>query len=363
MKSMKIKLNNLSNSVSYSRPLVIAGPCSAESNAQMLSTARELKKINTHIFRAGIWKPRTRPNSFEGVGTPALEWMNNVQKETGLKVITEVANSNHVNEILKHDIDMIWIGARTVGNPFAIQEIVDSLKGVDMPIFIKNPLNADLNLWLGAIERFYNAGFRNIIAIHRGFFSYRTQKYRNIPQWQLPVELKRLIPELPVICDPSHIAGNRTLINEISQTALDLNFDGLMIETHIDPENALSDQEQQLSPIQLNELLEKLVVRNQSVNNIETASSLEYLRSQIDELDDKLIDVLQNRMNLAELIGLDKKANDITILQPERWRFILEDRMKKGIAKGLSDEFVILLLRAIHQESINIQTKVMNSNK
>ena len=361
---MKIKLNNISDYISSStKPLVIAGPCSAESNMQMLSTAKELAKINTDIFRAGIWKPRTRPNSFEGIGTPALEWMNNVQKETGLKVITEVANSSHVDQILKHNIDMIWIGARTVGNPFAIQEIVDSLKGVDIPIFIKNPLNADLNLWLGAIERFYNAGFKNIIAIHRGFFSYGVQKYRNVPQWQLPVELKRLIPELPIICDPSHIAGNRTLINEISQTALDLNFDGLMIETHIDPVNALSDKEQQLSPIQLKELLENLVVRSQSVTNEDTASSLRDLRSQIDKLDDKLINVLQDRMDLAELIGIDKKTNDITILQPERWKYILEDRLKKGVAKGLSDEFIILLLRAIHQESINIQTRVMNSNK
>jgi chorismate mutase len=361
---MKIKLNNISNYISSStKPLVIAGPCSAESNLQMLSTAKELVKTNTHIFRAGIWKPRTRPNSFEGIGTPALEWMNNVQKETGLKVITEVANSSHVDQILKHSIDMIWIGARTVGNPFAIQELVDSLKGVDIPIFIKNPLNADLNLWLGAIERFYNAGFKNIIAIHRGFFSYGVQKYRNVPQWQLPVELKRLIPDLPIICDPSHIAGNRTLINEISQTALDLNFDGLMIETHIDPINALSDKEQQLSPIQLKELLENLVVRSHSVTNQDTASSLRDLRSQIDKLDDKLIKVLQDRMDLAELIGIDKKTNDITILQPERWKYILEDRLKKGVAKGLSDEFIILLLRAIHQESINIQTRVMNSNK
>ena len=361
---MKIKLNNISDYISSStKPLVIAGPCSAESNMQMLSTAKELVKTNTHIFRAGIWKPRTRPNSFEGIGTPALEWMNNVQKETGLKVITEVANSSHVDQILKHNIDMIWIGARTVGNPFAIQEIVNSLKGVDIPIFIKNPLNADLNLWLGAIERFYNAGFKNIIAIHRGFFSYGVQKYRNVPQWQLPVELKRLIPDLPIICDPSHIAGNRTLINEISQTALDLNFDGLMIETHIDPINALSDKEQQLSPIQLKELLENLVVRSHSVTNQDTASSLRDLRSQIDKLDDKLINVLQDRMDLAELIGIDKKTNDITILQPERWKYILEDRLKKGVAKGLSDEFIILLLRAIHQESINIQTRVMNSNK
>ena len=361
---MKIKLNNISDYISSStKPLVIAGPCSAESNMQMLSTAKELAKINTDIFRAGIWKPRTRPNSFEGIGTPALEWMNNVQKETGLKVITEVANSSHVDQILKHNIDMIWIGARTVGNPFAIQEIVDSLKGIDIPIFIKNPLNADLNLWLGAIERFYNAGFKNIIAIHRGFFSYGVQKYRNVPQWQLPVELKRLIPDLPIICDPSHIAGNRTLINEISQTALDLNFDGLMIETHIDPVNALSDKEQQLSPIQLKELLENLVVRSQSVTNEDTASSLRDLRSQIDKLDDKLINVLQDRMDLAELIGIDKKTNDITILQPERWKYILEDRLRKGVAKGLSDEFIILLLRAIHQESINIQTRIMNSNK
>ena len=359
---MKIKLNNISNYISSStKPLVIAGPCSAESNLQMLSTAKELVKTNTHIFRAGIWKPRTRPNSFEGIGTPALEWMNNVQKETGLKVITEVANSSHVDQILKHSIDMIWIGARTVGNPFAIQELVDSLKGVDIPIFIKNPLNADLNLWLGAIERFYNAGFKNIIAIHRGFFSYGVQKYRNVPQWQLPVELKRLIPDLPIICDPSHIAGNRTLINEISQTALDLNFDGLMIETHTDPDNAWSDAAQQITPEVLVKMMEDLKIRTLTSNEADYKNKLNTLRTQIDVIDHGILETLGKRMKVAVSIGELKKQKNVAVLQTKRWNEILGNMILEGEKKGLSEEFVLKMFKAIHQESINNQEKVINS--
>ena len=361
---MKIKLDRLSSYIHDSvKPLLIAGPCSAESNEQMLATAIELKKTNTSIFRAGIWKPRTRPNSFEGVGTPALEWLKNVKEETGLKVITEVAKPKHVEQVLKYNIDMLWIGARTTGNPFAIQDIAESLRGVDIPVFVKNPLNADIDLWLGTIERFYNAGVKKIVAVHRGFFAYGSKKYRNVPQWQLPVELKRLVPGIPLICDPSHIAGDKMLVKEVSQTAMDLNFDGLMIETHIDPKNALSDQQQQLNPMELKELQDNLIIRNRDVTDKEVASSLKELRSQIDRLDDKLIDVLRERMHLAQLIGLDKKNNDITILQPERWKYILQDRTGKGIKEGLSNEFLILLLRAIHQESINIQMKVMNSKE
>ena len=361
---MEIKLDKLSSYIHDSvKPLLIAGPCSAESNEQMISTAIALKKTNTSVFRAGIWKPRTRPNSFEGVGIPALEWLKNVRLETGLKVITEVANPKHVDQVLKNDIDMLWIGARTTGNPFAIQDIADSLKGVDIPVFIKNPLNADMDLWLGAIERFYNSGLKKIVAVHRGFFAYGSKKYRNIPRWQFPVELKRLIPGIPLMCDPSHIAGDKMLVKEVSQTALDLNFDGLMIETHIDPKNALSDQHQQLNPVELKELIDSLIIRNKSITDKEVATSLKELRSQIDTLDDELINVLKDRMHLAQLIGLDKKNNDITVLQPERWKYILEDRIGKGIEGGLSNEFLILLLRAIHQESINIQMKVMNSKE
>ena len=232
---MGIKLDKLSSELNTNSPLIIAGPCSAESQQQLLSTANSLKEIGIKIFRAGIWKPRTRPNSFEGVGEIGLEWLKNVRSETNMKIMTEVANPNHLDDILKNDIDMIWIGARTTGNPFAVQEIANALKGVDIPVFVKNPLNEDLNLWIGAIERFHNSDIKQILAIHRGFFAYGSQKYRNIPQWQIPVELKRIMPSIPLLCDPSHIAGHRSLVKEVSQTAFDLNFDGLMIESHINP--------------------------------------------------------------------------------------------------------------------------------
>ena len=259
---MNLDLKNLSSRIIPNRPLIISGPCSAESQSQLLNTASQLKEINIDIFRAGIWKPRTRPNGFEGVGLPALEWLKNVKLETGLKVITEVANPFHLDKILENDIDMIWIGARTTGNPFAVQEIADAIKGVDIPVFIKNPLIPDLNLWVGAIERFYNSGIKDIVAIHRGFYNDISEDYRNLPEWKIPIKLKSLIPEMPLICDPSHIAGRKGLVTDISRLALDYDFDGLMIESHINPKSALTDQYQQLEPEELKILLNSLEKEN-----------------------------------------------------------------------------------------------------
>jgi chorismate mutase len=359
---MGIDLDKLSSELNTNSPLIIAGPCSAESQQQLLLTANALKEIGIKIFRAGIWKPRTRPNSFEGVGDIGLEWLKNVKSETNMKIMTEVANPNHLDKVLENDVDMIWIGARTSGNPFAVQEIANALKGVDIPVFVKNPLNEDLNLWIGAIERFHNSDIKQISAIHRGFFAYGSQKYRNIPQWQIPVELKRIMPSIPLICDPSHIAGHRSLVKEVSQTAFDLNFDGLMVESHFNPNNALSDKDQQLPASELKKLLSNLVLRQNTISDDDVALSLKDLRSQIDTLDLDLIDILVKRMIIAQKIGLKKKDNGITILQPERWEYILKDRVLNGKQGGLSNEFLILLLRAIHQESINIQTDIMNKS-
>ena len=359
---MGIDLDKLSSKLNTNSPLIIAGPCSAESQQQLLLTAHSLNEIGIKIFRAGIWKPRTRPNSFEGVGNIGLEWLRNVKSETNMKIMTEVANPNHLDKVLENDVDMIWIGARTSGNPFAVQEIANALKGVDIPVFVKNPLNEDLNLWIGAIERFHNSNIKQISAIHRGFFAYGSQKYRNIPQWQIPVELKRIMPSIPLICDPSHIAGHRSLVQEVSQTAFDLNFDGLMVESHVNPNDALSDKDQQLTASELKKLLSNLVLRQNTISDDDVALSLKDLRSQIDTLDLDLIDILVKRMIIAQKIGLKKKDNGITILQPERWEYILKDRVLNGKKGGLSNEFLILLLRAIHQESINIQTDIMNKS-
>ena len=346
--------------ITFNKPLIIAGPCSAESQQQLLKTANELKKHNNLLFRAGVWKPRTRPNSFEGIGEKALKWLDIVKKETGLKTTTEVANAMHVEEALKYDIDVFWIGARTTVNPFAVQEIADALKGTNKPIMVKNPINPDINLWMGAIERFNAVGLTKIAAIHRGFFAYNNSKYRNIPQWQLPIELRQRIPGIPMICDPSHISGNRNLIFDISQKAIDMNYDGLMIETHINPNEALSDNSQQVNPDQLNNILNNLVIRNSEIENDEFKSSLKELRIQIDDLDNELLDVLKRRMNVAEKIGIHKKEKGVTILQSKRWKQLFSSRIQNGVKSGLSEEFMSRLLKAIHQESINRQTKIMN---
>jgi chorismate mutase len=341
------------------RPLIIAGPCSAESEEQVLNTARMIAALDVPIFRAGIWKPRTRPNAFEGVGSVGLPWLQTVKQETGMLVSIEVANVKHVYEALKYGIDILWIGARTSANPFAVQEIADSLKGVKIPVFVKNPVNPDVDLWIGAIERINQAGIDQIAAIHRGFSSYEKSIYRNAPHWQVPIELRRRIPELPIITDPSHICGNRDLIYDISQKAMDLNFDGLIIETHEHPDKAWSDAKQQVTPEGLKNVLDRLILRQSDVDE-NMMLTLAVLRDQIDKLDDKLINLIEERMKVVERIGNYKKENNITILQNKRWDDMLRSRLILGERKGLSEDFISKVFRAIHQESINNQTRIMN---
>lgn len=341
------------------RPLIMAGPCSAESEEQVLNTARLIAAMDIPVFRAGIWKPRTRPNAFEGVGSLGLPWLQTVKQETGMLVSTEVANVKHVYEALKYGIDIIWIGARTSANPFAVQEIADSLKGVKIPVFVKNPVNPDVDLWIGAIERINQAGIEQIAAIHRGFSSYEKSIYRNAPHWQVPIELRRRIPELPIITDPSHICGSRDLIYDISQKAMDLNFDGLIIETHEQPDKAWSDAKQQVTPEELKNVLDRIILRRPDVDE-EMMLTLAVLRDQIDKLDDKLINLIEERMKVVEDIGNYKKENNITILQNKRWDDMLRSRLILGERKGLSEDFISKLFRAIHQESINKQTHIMN---
>jgi 3-deoxy-7-phosphoheptulonate synthase len=343
------------------RPFLIAGPCSAETEEQVMETATQLARLKeVSVFRAGIWKPRTRPNSFEGVGSEGLKWLRRVKQETGLLVGTEVANEKHVYEALKYGIDMLWIGARTSVNPFTVQEISDALNGVDVIVLVKNPINPDIELWIGAIERIARAGITRIGAIHRGFSSYEKTLYRNLPNWQLPIELRRRIPDLPIICDPSHIGGARQFLHEISQKAMDLNFDGLMIESHINPAKALSDAAQQLTPNDLKELLSRLILRNPNPNDPKLLDVLGELRQQIDIYDEHLLDLMEQRMKVAETIGRYKKENNITILQSTRWDEIMKRVIAKGLTKGLSAELVDTIFKAIHQESINHQMKIMN---
>ncbi len=342
------------------RPLVIAGPCSAESEEQVMKTASVLAASGkVDLFRAGIWKPRTRPDSFEGVGTAGLAWLRKVKEELGLPTAVEVATERHVYEALKHGIDIMWIGARTTVNPFALQEIASALRGADVTVFVKNPVNPDLELWLGAIERINKAGISRIGAIHRGFSSWKKSAFRNQPRWQIPVELRQRVPDLPLLCDPSHMGGDRSFIADLSQKAMDLNYDGLMIETHIDPDAALSDRKQQLKPSELFEVLERLVLRSPTSDNREFLNSIEDLRNQIDIYDDLLLDILESRMRVAETIGRYKKEHGITILQSSRWHEIVSKAELKGSKKGLSPEFIHTLLEAIHQESISHQMKVM----
>lgn len=346
------------------KPYIISGPCSAETEKQLLQTAKELVKHSSiDCLRAGIWKPRTRPNSFEGVGEIGLQWLKKAGQEIGLPVTTEVANAKHVELALKSDIDILWIGARTVANPFSVQEIANALKGVDIPVMIKNPVNPDLQLWIGAIERVSQAGVRDIKAIHRGFSSFEKSTYRNTPKWEIPIELMRNFPEIPIICDPSHIGGNRNMIEAISQKALDLEMDGLMIESHINPKEAWSDAEQQVTPKKLQEILSELVVRQPDIKNTELKNKLTVLRNKIDNLDEEIINLLSIRMNVVEEIGSHKKDNDITILQAERWKKIVNDRKKIARSAGVSEELVQRILKIVHEESINLQTNILNSKK
>ncbi|MCF8365035.1 MAG: bifunctional 3-deoxy-7-phosphoheptulonate synthase/chorismate mutase type II [Bacteroidales bacterium] len=341
------------------RPLLISGPCSAETSTQMLTTANELQEAGIGIFRAGIWKPRTRPGAFEGVGSKGLRWMQRVKSETGMKTATEVANVRHVDSVMGAGLDMIWIGARTTANPFAVQEIAEALKGTDIPVFVKNPVNPDVDLWVGAIERLQTVGIKKIGAIHRGFSAYETSIYRNPPMWQVPIELKRRMPGLPLLCDPSHIAGKRNLLQSIAQKAMDLNFDGLMIESHCNPDEAWSDKNQQLTPADLKVLLNSLVIRQVTPEGA-SAETLEELRSQISFLDDEMLDIMQKRMEVAKAIGRYKKENNMTILQPKRWEDIIESSLKKGDERNLSHRFIDKMLKAIHEESISKQTDIMN---
>ena len=342
-------------------PLVIAGPCSAETEEQVLKIAHELKDTDVNYYRAGIWKPRTRPGNFEGVGAIGLKWLQEVKKQTGLKTATEVANKAHVDLALEHDVDLLWIGARSTVSPFIVQEIADALKGTDKIVLVKNPVNPDLSLWLGAVERLHKSDIKKLGVIHRGFSSYRKTKYRNIPEWQLAIELQTNFPDLPLINDPSHICGKRDLIFDVSQTALDLNYDGLMIETHIDPDNAWSDAAQQVTPKALVQIMEDLKIRKVTDQEAEYRNKLGNLRAQIDVIDNQLLDILGKRMEVSDEIGQLKKKRNVAVLQTNRWNAILGKMILEGETKGLSEEFVLRMFKAIHQESINHQEKIINA--
>jgi 3-deoxy-D-arabino-heptulosonate 7-phosphate (DAHP) synthase len=340
------------------RPMVIAGPCSAETEEQVLTTARELAKNGINVFRAGVWKPRTKPGGFEGVGTEGLVWLQKVKQETGMYVATEVATRGHVIDAVNHSIDMLWIGARTSANPFAVQEIADALSesGFEGPVLIKNPVNPDLELWIGAVERIYNAGIKKIGAIHRGFSSYDKKIYRNLPQWHIPIELKRRIPTLPLLVDPSHIGGRRELIASLSQQAMDLNYEGLIVETHCDPDNAWSDKEQQIRPDVLNYILNLLVIRDTK----QTTESLVELRQQIDQIDDELLSILARRMRISQEIGQYKKEHNMPVLQTNRYDQILDKRIREAEKMGIGTGFMKQVLEAIHEESIRQQIEILN---
>lgn len=352
---MELKKINLTGACD-SRPMVIAGPCSAETEEQTLNTARQLHAQGIKIFRAGIWKPRTKPGGFEGNGEPALEWMKEVKKETGMYVSTEVATAKHVELALKYGVDLLWVGARTTADPFAVQEIADTLKGVDIPVLVKNPVNPDLELWIGALERLNNAGITQLGAIHRGFSSYDKKLYRNLPQWHIPIELHRRLPELPIICDPSHISGRRDLIAPLCQQAMDLQFDGLIVESHCDPDKAWSDASQQVTPDVLALILNSLVVRttNASTENINA------LRRQIDEIDMSILEILAKRMRISREMGQYKKEHDMPILQSQRYDEIISKRVADGKSMSMGEEFLNTVFEAIHEESVRQQMEIMN---
>ncbi len=337
------------------RPIVIAGPCSAETEEQVMNTARSLSRHGIKIFRAGIWKPRTKPGGFEGVGAEGLPWLKRVKEELGMYVATEVATSKHVREALANDVDILWIGARTSANPFAMQEIADALEGTDIPVMIKNPVNPDLELWIGAIERIYNAGVHRIAAIHRGFSTYDKKIYRNLPQWHIPIELKRRLPSLPIFCDPSHIGGKRELVGPLCQQAMDLNFDGLMVESHCNPEKAWSDASQQVMPDVLDFILDTLIIRDMT----QSTESLEQLRKQIDVCDNDLLELLAKRMRISEEIGQYKKEHNMPILQSARYEEILSKRIFQAKSMGMSEDFMKTVLVAIHEESVRHQMEIM----
>ena len=353
---MELELDKIILPSDNDRPFVIAGPCSAETEEQVMTTARQLAKKGCHNFRAGVWKPRTKPGGFEGHGEKALPWLQRVKEETGMLVATEVATPEHVDLALKYGIDILWIGARTTANPFAMQALADALQGVEVPVFVKNPVNPDLELWIGAMERLNQAGIKKLAAVHRGFSSYDKKIYRNLPMWQIPIELRRRIPELPIICDPSHIGGRRELIAPLCQQAMDLGFDGLLVESHCDPDRAWSDAKQQVTPDVLDYILSLLVIRDETV----TTEGIHELRKQIDELDNQLMDLLAKRMRVCREIGQYKKEHNMTVLQHARYSEILDKRGAQGSLCGMDNEFVKKIFESVHEESVRQQMEIIN---
>ena len=362
MQATQTTMKEIVQQVWNKRPIIISGPCSAETEEQVLETAQRLAKTGkVDMLRAGIWKPRTRPGMFEGIGTRGLPWLQQAKKLTGLPVTVEVATAKQVEDALTFDVDVLWIGARTTVNPFSVQEVADALRGVDIPVLIKNPINPDLELWTGAVERVAKAGIKQLGLIHRGFSSYGNTEYRNAPMWHLAIEMKRRNPDMLLINDPSHICGRRDILLDVAQRAINLDFDGLMIESHIDPDKAWSDAKQQVTPEKLSEMLGEIVWRKEDINSEEFHAALEKLRQHINHLDDELIQLLSTRMKLSEKIGEYKKNNNITILQTNRWNEILERAFNKGEKLGLSKEFITKYFDAVHMESINHQNRIMNS--
>ena len=356
-----MQFQSITSALNITKPLIIAGPCSAETESQMITTAKQLAATGkVHALRAGIWKPRTRPGQFEGAGADGLKWLVMAKEETGLPITTEVATAAHVEACLKAGVDILWVGARTTVNPFSVQEIADALKGVDIPVMVKNPVNPDIELWMGAFERLNRAGIKKMSAIHRGFSSFEKGPFRNAPMWDLAIELKTRVPGIEMICDPSHIAGNRELIAMVAQKALDLDMAGVMIESHLNPDAAWSDAKQQVTPAVLAKIIEGLVVRTVSSDNKKFKDTLGLLREQIDQLDDEIMQKLAKRMKVSEQIGQYKKENNVTILQVNRWEEIVQSRAAMGKAMGLDEGFTRDLLRLVHHESIQVQTKVMN---
>ncbi|MDO4980232.1 MAG: bifunctional 3-deoxy-7-phosphoheptulonate synthase/chorismate mutase type II [Prevotellaceae bacterium] len=353
---MELELEKLQLPSDQKRPFVIAGPCSAETEEQVMKTAKQLAQKGCHMFRAGVWKPRTKPGGFEGHGEPALQWLKQVKEETGMLVTTEVATPAHVELAMKYGIDIMWVGARTSANPFAMQALADSLRGVDIPVFVKNPVNPDLELWIGALERINGAGIKKLAAIHRGFTSYDKTIYRNLPMWQIPIELRRRIPDLAIICDPSHIGGRRDLIAPLCQQAMDLGADGLIVESHCDPDKAWSDAKQQVTPDVLDYILSLLVIRDDTV----TTEGISQLRKQIDELDNQVMDVLAKRMRVCREIGQYKKEHNMTVLQAQRYNEILDKRGAQGTLCGMDSEFIKKIYEAIHEESVRQQIEIIN---
>jgi chorismate mutase len=341
---------------------VISGPCSAESEDQVMQTAKALQKCDVNVFRAGIWKPRTRPGSFEGVGDRGLKWLRRVKEEVGLPVTTEVANSAHVEACLEHGIDVLWVGARTTVNPFSVQNIADALRGVDIPVMVKNPINPELELWIGAIERLSRAGITKLAAIHRGFSSFRKNTYRNKPNWKIPIELRRRFPDLPMVCDPSHICGNRDLLLSVSRQAMELLFDGLMIESHMDPDSALSDAFQQVTPGQLQDMLGMVAVKNLSADEAQVHLSIESLRKKIDETDSQIIELMAKRMTFATEIGRYKRDHNIAVFQPGRWEEIVQSRTGEGRLYNLPQEFILNCFQYFHEEAVRRQIELAQEN-